>query len=890
MREWYKMSASDALKALETNAKGLRETEAKARLQKYGFNELQEKKKTPSWMLFLNQFKDVLVIILIAAALISSVLREFLDAFVIIIVIILNAILGFVQERRAENALEALKKISAKKTQVLRDGKTEIIDSKEIVPGDIIILNVGDKVPADCRILEEFNLKVDESVLTGESVPVSKSIDVLNKDSPVAERRNMLFSGTSVVYGHCTAAVTETGMRTEFGKIANILQQEEEVKTPLKQKLEVFGKQLSSVILGICVVIFALGILQGKNIIDMFLTSVSLAVAAIPEGLPAVVTITLAVGLLRMAKRNVIVRKLSSVETLGSTTVIASDKTGTLTMNQMTVRKLYMNDEIIDVTGQGYEPTGKFMKSEKEINISEDLKRLLVVGALCNDAKIEKEVIGDPTEAALIVSAKKAKIPDLRGTYKRIAEVPFDSARKMMSVVCKTDRGDVMYTKGAVEEVLKRCNGFYHQGKVERLTEEDKKRILSVNEQFAKQALRVLGFATKIVRDEKGVVEKDLIFVGMEAMIDPPRAEVKDALKKCDQAGIKVVMITGDHKETAIAVANELDMLKDRKVLTGFELDKLNDAEYIKIVDDVAVYARVSPEHKVRITEALKKKGHIVAMTGDGVNDAPALKKADIGIAMGITGTDVTKEASSMVLTDDNFASIVAAVEEGRGIFDNIKKFIDYLLAANIGEVLIMLLAILLFKDSAGLFVLPLLPLQLLWVNLVTDTLPALALGLEPIEKDVMKRKPRNPKEKVMNRESMNLIIFASLLMAVATLLQFYIEFSTEGLEKARAVAFTTIVITELFIALSVRSHLPLHKIGIFTNKKLLIAILISFALQLAVLYVPFLNPIFDTVPLTIMEWAGIIVVSLLVFAALEARKIIIMHRKQTDSNLKWTE
>ncbi|MBI2232994.1 MAG: calcium-transporting P-type ATPase, PMR1-type [Candidatus Aenigmarchaeota archaeon] len=890
MREWYKMSAADALKALETNAKGLRATEAASRLQKYGLNELQEAKKTPSWVLFLNQFRDILVIILIAAAIISAVLREFLDAFVILIVIVLNAIFGFVQERRAENALEALKKLSSQKAQVFRDGKTEIIDSKELVPGDIIILNVGDKVPADCRVIEEFNLKVDESVLTGESVPVSKNIDTIKTDAPVAERRNMLFSGTAIVYGRCIAVAVETGMLTEFGKIASILQQEDQAKTPLKQKLEVFGKQLSLIILGICVIIFALGIWQGKDIVDMFLTAVSLAVAAIPEGLPAVVTITLAIGLLRMAKRNVIVRKLASVETLGSTTVIASDKTGTLTMNQMTVRKLYANDEIFDVTGQGYDPSGKFIESGKEISANEDMKRLLSIGLLCNDAKIEKEVIGDPTEAALVVSARKAKIPDLRETNKRIAEAPFDSQRKMMSVVCSTDSGRVMYTKGAVEEVLKRCSGFYHRGKVERLTEEDKKRILSINEQFAKQALRVLGFATKIVSEGTKVVEEGLIFAGMQAMIDPPRSEVKDALEKCDQAGIKVLMITGDHKETAIAVANELDMLKDRKVLTGSELDKLSDAEYLKIVNDIAVYARVSPEHKVRITEALKKKGHIVAMTGDGVNDAPALKKADIGIAMGITGTDVTKEASSMVLTDDNFASIVAAVEEGRGIFDNIKKFINYLLAANIGEVLIMLLAILLFKDSAGLFVLPLLPLQLLWVNLVTDTLPALALGVEPIERDVMKRKPRNPKEKVMNRESMNLIIFASLLMAAATLLQFYIEFSTEGLEKARAVAFTTIVLTELFIALSVRSHMPLHKIGIFSNKKLLVAVLVSFALQLAVLYVPFLNPIFDTVPITVEEWAGILAVSLLVFAALEARKIILTRKIETDNNLKWAE
>lgn len=880
MREWHRMDADDAVKALESSADGLSEGEAKSRLQKYGYNELQEKKKTPQWILFLNQFRDILIIILIIAAVISAFLGEALDAAVIVLIVVINAAIGFAQERRAEKALDALKKLASKQAQVIRGKETKIIDARELVPGDIIILNVGDRIPADARILEQFNLKADESVLTGESVPSEKSA-AATKEAAVAERHNMLFSGTTVVYGRCTAVIVETGMRTEFGKIAALLQQEKEEKTPLQEKLEVFGKHLGLVILAITALIFAGGSLQGRDVLEMFLTAVSLAVAAIPEGLPAVVTITLAIGLLRMAKRNAIVRKLASVETLGSTTVIASDKTGTLTVNQMTVRKLYVNGETIDVTGEGYDTGGKFIRAGKEAVPDEGVKLLLAAGLLCNDARIGKEAIGDPTEAALLVSAGKAKMPDLREKYRRVAEAPFDSERKMMSVICETEEGGVMYSKGAVEEILGRCSGVHEDGRTDRLTEDEKKRILKINEQFAKSALRVLAFATKKVKDGKRVIEKDMIFVGLQAMIDPPRPEVKAAIQKCRDAGISVVMVTGDHKETAIAVANELEMLGSRKALTGAELDKLNDDEYMKVVEDVAVYARVSPEHKVRITEALKRKGHIVAMTGDGVNDAPALKKADIGIAMGITGTDVTKEASSMVLTDDNFATIVAAVEEGRGIFDNIRKFVNYLLAANIGEVAIIFTTILLNLP------LPLLPIQLLWVNLVTDGLPALALGVEPAEKDIMKRRPRDPRERVMNRESLHFILFAGFLMAAATLVQFYIELSTEGLEKARTVAFTTVVIVEMFIAMNARNSLPLHRIGIFKNRKLLLAILSSLALQLAVVYIPFLNPIFDTVPITTDEWLGILAVSLLVFLAIEARKILIQRKQYPLINIQ---
>lgn len=872
--DWHSMKAEEAMKALESTWNGLKESEAQERL-KHGRNELKEKKKTPEWVLFLGQFRNALVIILLLAAAVSALIGETLDAAVIIAIVMLNAVLGFFQERRAEKAMEALKKLSSKKAQVIRNGQARLIDSRELVPGDIVLLSVGDRVPADCRIVEALNLKADESVLTGESTAVEKSADAVKKEAQTAERRGMLFSGTTIVYGHCKAVVTETGMSTEFGKIASMLQQGKQENTPLQARLAAFSRQLGIAIVLIAALIFTAGYLQGRNIAEMFLTSVSLAVAAIPEGLPAVVTITLAIGLVRMARRNAIVRRLPAVETLGSTTIIASDKTGTLTVNKMTVRKLYVNGNIVEVTGEGYSPEGKFILAGKEVWPDEDMKQTLSVGMLCNDARLEKDIIGDPTEAALLVSAKKAGLADLRDKWKRTAEIPFDSQRKMMSVVC-ADKGSVMYTKGAAEEVLKRCSYFSLQGRPEKLTQEKRKQILAVNELFAKDALRVLAFAFRNIKAGEKPEESGLVFAGLQAMIDPPRPEVKPALDRCREAGIKVVMITGDHRETAVAVAKEIGILDDGKVLTGAELDMLSEDDYMKIAEDVAVYARVSPEHKVRITETLKKKGHVVAMTGDGVNDAPALKKADIGIAMGITGTDVTKEASSMVLTDDNFATIVSAVEEGRGIFDNIRKFINYMLGANIGEVAIILTTIMLNMP------LPLLPLQLLWINIVTDGLPALALGMEPPEKNIMKKKPRNPKEKIMNRESLSFIALAALLMSSATLLQFYIELSTEGVEKARTVAFTTVVTAELLIALSARSSLPLHKIGIFTNKKLLIAILSSIVLQLAVVYVPFLSGAFGTVPMSAVEWMGVLAVSLFVFAALEGRKIIRRNKQKT--------
>lgn len=870
--EPYQLDAKDVLKLLQSSVSGLTDEEATKRLEKHGFNELVEAKKKSQLQLFLEQFKSVLIAVLLAATVISALLGELLDAIVIFSIVILNAFLGFFQERKAEHALEALKRISAPQATVVRDGKQKIIAARELVPGDVILLKVGDKIPSDARIIEEMNLKCDEAILTGESVPVEKSVNKIKDEVPVAERLNFVFSGTTIVYGHCTAVVVSTGMKTEFGRIAKLLEAEEE-PSPLQQKLAVLGKQLGVMVMVISAIVFLAGIALSGDILTMFLISVSLAVAAIPEGLPAVVTITLSIGLQRMAKRNSIIRKLPAVETLGSTSIICSDKTGTLTANEMTVRKAFVYGRVIDITGEGYNTEGKFLVEEREIDINRDIGLLLEIGLYCNDAELESR-IGDPTELALLVSARKGGVEDWRKKHKRMDEIPFESERKMMSVAYNIENKRFAFTKGAVECVLQKCSHVYKNGKIKQFTREEKYLVLEANHEFASSALRVLAFAYKELGPKEKLAEKDLIFVGLQAMIDPPRSEVKDAIENCKQAGINVVMITGDHKDTAVAVAKELGLIDgEGKILTGDELDKLDEDAFLAVAEDVFVYARVSPEHKVRITEALKKKGHIVAMTGDGVNDAPALKKADIGIAMGITGTDVTKETSDMVLTDDNFASIVAAVEEGRGVYDNAKKFIYYLLSANIGEVLIVFVAILIGLASHSA-VLPLLPVQILLINLLTDGLPALALGIEPKEPDVMKRRPRNPNENILNRHSIGMLVLVGALFAAATLILFYLELPS-GIQHARTIAFTTIVVTELFIALSMRSSLPLLRIGLFSNKKLILAILSSFILQLAVIYVPVFDAVFETTALTLDDWIPIFTVSFVILLILEVRKYV---------------
>ncbi|MFH0832735.1 MAG: calcium-translocating P-type ATPase, SERCA-type [Candidatus Aenigmatarchaeota archaeon] len=856
--EWHKSEIKDVFESLHTGENGLTSDEAKQRLQKYGLNQIEEKKKTSDIVLFLNQFRSVLISILIVATAISAFLGEILDAAVIFIIVVMNAFLGFFQEKKAEKALEALKKLAAPNAEVMRGGMKKI-PASEIVPGDIIILNVGDRVPADCRIIDSVNLKANESILTGESLPVEKSTTTIGRDVPVAERSNMIFSGTCIVYGRCRAVVVETAMQTEFGKIAKMLQVAEE-KTPLQEKLAILGKQIGLIIVAICVIVFVSGFALGGEITEMFLTAVTLAVAAIPEGLPAIVTITLAIGLQKMAGRNAIIRRLPAVETLGCATVICTDKTGTLTMNEMTVKKIYVNEKVFDVTGEGYGINGKILFAGKEIR-SDSIELLLKTGLLCNDSELENK-IGDPTELALLVSARKYGLENTQA--KRTNEIQFDSERKMMSVLVD----GAIYAKGAVEEVLKRCSHFYKDGKTLPLMESDRRKIMETNHSFASTALRVLAFA---FRESDELKEERLIFIGLQGMIDPPRAEAKDAIERCKLAGIKVVMITGDHKDTATAIAKELNLL-DGKVLTGEELNAMSDEKFYSIVDDISVYARVSPEHKVRITETLRKKGEVVAMTGDGINDAPALKKSDIGIAMGITGTDVSKEASDMVLADDNFSSIVNAVEEGRGIYDNIKKFVYYLLACNFGEVLVIFVAIILSIVTGSAILLPLLPLQILWMNLLTDGLPALALGVEQKEPDIMKRKPRDQKEKILNKNSLAFIIFVGAIMCAGTLFSFYTE---PNIDKARTLAFTTLVMFQLFFVLSMRSSAPLIKVGILSNKKLLLAIAVSVALQAAIIYMPFLSAAFKTVPLSFIDWLEIIAISASIFVVLEIKKFI---------------
>ncbi len=839
--DWHSISVEETLKQLKSSADGLSDSETESRLKQYGYNKLAESKRKTKAQLFLQQFKNFLVGVLIVAGIVSFAVGEILDAAAIFGIVILNALLGFLQENKAEHSLDALKKMTAPKTIVIRNGKKIIIDSVLLVPGDVIYLEAGSKVPADARLIEEMNLKIDEAVLTGESKPSKKSFDSVKAESVLADRKNIIFSGTTVVYGRCTAVVIETGMKTEFGKIAEKLSEPEEA-TPLQTKLESLGKQLGLIVLFICAIVFAAGFLRGNSIVEMFLVAISLAVAAIPEGLPAVVTITLAIGLTRMARKRAIVRRLASVETLGSATIICSDKTGTLTQNKMTVRKVFYNNRPADI-------------SSKLNN-----KLLFEIGVQCNDAS---EDIGDPTETSLLISAKQQGMEDLRKQCKRIDEIPFESSRKMMSVLCQKNNSSMMYTKGAPEAVLEKCTKIYTDSGISDLTDGDKKSILDANHEFTNEALRVLAFAYKEVDNIKDFNENDLIFVGMQAMIDPPRPEVKNAIALCKQAGMKVVMITGDHKNTAVAIAKEIGM-DIEFAITGEELDKIHENEFEAVAENITVYARTSPEQKVRITEALRKRGHIVAMSGDGVNDAPALKKADIGIAVG-SGTDVTKEAADMVLTDDNFSTIVSAVEEGRAIYDNIKKFVCYLLSANVGEVAIVFTAILLGMP------LPLLPLMLLWINILTDGLPALALGVERPDKNVMKRKPRQPKESILNKKSITFIAVVAAIFTVGTLLQFYSELS--DVSKAQTAAFTTVVLFELFLALSMRSNMPLHKLGLFSNMEMVAALLSSFLLQVAVVYLPFFNEVFGTVPLALMDWVEIIVVSVSILIILEIWK-----------------
>jgi len=916
-KSWHAKSPEETLKELNSSEKGLSQAEAQKRLTEYGPNELRKEKRSSPIKLFLEQFTDILIIILLIATGLSIAVGELIDALVIIVIVLATAILGFVEEFRSEKAVEALKKMTAPTATVLRDGKEVKISTSQIVPGDVLLLYTGDKVPADARLIKSFNLKIDEASLTGESSPVNKKIDSCGEETPLNDRRNMAFTGTVAVYGRGEAVATSTGMNTEFGKIAKMVQMTEEEETPLEKRTQSIGKWIGILSVAICIGVGVIGIVEGRNPIDMILWGISLAVAAVPEALPAIVTGALAVGMYRMAKVNTIVKKLPAVETLGCTSVICSDKTGTLTKGEMTVQRIYVNDQAVKVTGVGYAPDGEFLiENEKMDPKSEKLRALLTAATLCNDAKLEKDtaterwvVKGDPTEGALIIAAAKAGLwkEELEKQQPRIGEIPFSSETKRMTTVhVSSGKSKMAYMKGAPEIVLGKCTKFLTNGKVARLAEGDRAKILKVTEAMARQALRNLGFAyrelpeTVDTYDEK--IEKDFVFVGTMGMIDPPREEVKDAIYTCKKAGINVVMVTGDHKLTAVAVAKELNLLgeneEEGKVLTGEELEKISDEQLADIVQKVVIYARVSPEHKMRIVKAWKAKGQVVAMTGDGVNDAPALKMSDIGISMGLTGTEVTKEASDMVLTDDNFASIIKAVREGREIYDNIKKYLTYLMRCNVMEILVMFIAVVSVPYLAKLFypaartedvggaTIALTAAQLLWVNLTTDGLPAIALGIDPGDPDTMERKPRDPTESVFTRDVKIYLTLVPILMSSLLLFGYFFYHPWEGaaqLTEARTQLLTAMILMELANAISARSlKYPVWKVGIFKNKFLWYAVGSSFLLQLFVLYTPGVNAAFNVTAPEPLDWAFAILFTAITFVTLETGKYIACRRRKT--------
>jgi len=917
-------SIEEVLKELNSGRNGLSGQEAEMRLQKYGFNELKEKKRRTALEMFLSEFKDIFILLLIAATIFSAVvgyyelqqpplpgeppkdvLETYADAIVIAAIVILVAVAGFTQEYRAEKALEALKKLAAPKAHVMREGREMILPAREVVPGDILVLESGDLVSADARLIESVEMKTDEAVLTGESTPVNKDASAaLPLEMNVADRRNMIFTATHTIYGRGKAVVTTTGMRTEFGKIAELVQEAEEEETPLQKKLDSFAKKIAKVVVAVCILIFALEAFevastiwhsqetaQLEGFIQAFMSSISLAVSAVPEGLPAIVTISLALGAREFAKRNAIIRKLSAAEGLGAVTVICSDKTGTLTKGEMTVRRLYVSNKFIDVSGVGYEPKGEFKSDNKPINPGNDaeVSMLLKIGSLCSNASLEQNekglwmIVGDTTEGALIVAAAKDGFTQkaLMEQYPRIGEVSFTSERKRMTTVHLTpEKEKVAFMKGAPEVVLERCSHVLEDDREKKLTTAKRKKILEVNEQMASSALRVLAMAYRRLPAElndfnEKTVEEGMAFVGLEGMIDPPREEAIEANRRCEKAGIKTVMITGDHKLTAVAVAKEIGIMKEGSlVLTGAELEAMGDAEFEKIVENVVVYARVSPEHKIKIVKALKAKGHILAMTGDGVNDAPAVKAADIGISMGITGTDVTREASDLVLTDDNFATIVKAVEQGRVIYDNIRKYARFLISCNFDELVVIgSFAILGGIFGPELFPLPLLPAMILWINLVTDGAPAVSLATDPPDEDVMERKPRKPEESILHGMGA-FIIMSFLLQAIGTILVFCLEYyvwpahgfrTEETLREARTTAFVQAAVFELFVVWNCRSETrSVWRMGrdSFKNKFFVTSVIVSLAATLCITYIPITAKMFGLSPLSLTDLAYVISVA----------------------------
>ena len=828
--------------------RGLSTREAEKRVKTYGLNELKHNKKKSPVLIFLAQFNDFLVWVLIGATIISGFIGDKADAITILIIVIVNAILGFVQEFRTEKSLEALQELAAPTCKVIRDGNIKVVSSKELTIGDLVVLEAGDRIPADGTFIDAANMVVDESLLTGESVGISKD---------TTKGKNSGFMGTIVLKGRGLIIIDAIGMKTEMGKIANLLDNIEEDKSPLRERLDSLGKILVVMCIVVCLIVTILGIIRGNDITEMFLLGVSLAVAAIPEGLAAIVTVALALGVGRMLKRNALVRKLPAVETLGCTSVICSDKTGTLTQNKMTVKEILVNGRIYEL-------------DKEKIYDCEKLKEAFIY---CNDANynyeikdIEKAVMGDPTETALVKAFYKdsKELQKFVEKSKRVYEISFDSTRKMMTVIMNENGKETCYMKGAPERVLEKCNSVLENGKVKPLTYQKKKQIYSYIEAMSNRALRCIATAYKeenLVKNES--VECDLIFLGVAGSMDPPRIEVKDAVLKCKMAGIKPIMITGDHKNTALAIAKSINICNsDDQAVTGDELEKMSDSELVKKVNKIRVFARVSPNHKLRIVRAFKKNNNIVAMTGDGVNDAPAIKEADIGVAMGISGTDVTKEAAAMVLMDDNFATIVAAVEEGRVIYDNIRKFIRYLLSCNLGEVLTMFLASLFYLPN------PLTPIQILFVNLATDGLPAIALGVDPPDKDIMRQSPREKNEGIFARGLWEKIIVRGSLIGVCTLLSFMSgRYYGMDLATCRTITMCTLVMSQLLHVFECRSERhSIFEINIFSNIYLLGAVLVSMTMICCILYIPFLSGIFNTVALNLGQWLLVIFFSGIIF------------------------
>lgn len=832
---YHNQKINELFKVLKTKQSGLSGREVKSRLKHYGYNELKKQKHFSVIKAFLSQFTDPMIIILMTASLIAFlILKELTDPIIILAIVFLNAIFGFVQEYKAEKSIELLRKLSSPKVRVLRDNKEIIIDSKFLVPGDIIFIEAGDKIPADCRLIKVSNLQLDESTLTGESTSVEKVIAVLPQKTSLAERKNMIFKGTTLTQGTALALVVATGMNTQLGKIASMVETVDSTKIPIRRKLATLGKHLTYLILGIVIIITLLGILESRGLFNMFMTGLSLAVAAIPEGLPAVLTISLALGVRRMVKKNTLTKKMHAVEGLGEVTVICADKTGTMTRNEMEVQQLFLDNKSISVN---------------KTSTNKDL--FVKILSSCNHASLPE--IGDPTELALLKIDKKIKREEI------IDEIPFDSKRKYMITYHKINGKKFTFSKFAPEKIIELCSYIKIDNKIEKLTNQKIKKILEQNDRFASQGLRVLGAAYS--PDFKS---KNLIFIGLVAMEDPPRKEVKKAIKLCKQAGIRVIMITGDHKLTATSIAKEIGI--SATAITGQELDNISDKKLQQIVKITSIFARVTPEHKVRILQALQQNGEIVAMTGDGVNDAPALKKADVGVAMSIKGTDISRDAADIVLLDDNFASIVTAVEEGRTIYDNIKKAVKFLLSGNIDEVLVILLSILFFLP------LPLLPIQILWINLVTDSLPALALTNDPSHKNVMKRNPRNPKEWLL-KDTIQFIITAGIIGTVITMLLFLTYYNTD-LVKARTLALTALIIFEAFLVFSARFEKTSINKNIFENRFVIYAVIISIIIHSLILYTP-LNNLFQVSPLLFFDWAKIIGLCFLGFLLIEASKYI---------------